>query len=154
MRLVAVGKGMPGWVAAGFQEYARRLPPQLVLDLVEVAAAHRGPSGHAGRAREDEGERLLAAVPRGATLVALDERGEGWSTRDLAARLARWMEDGAEPVLLVGGPDGLAPACVARAQRLWSLSPLTLPHMLVRVLVAEQVYRAWTLLCGHPYHRP
>jgi 23S rRNA (pseudouridine1915-N3)-methyltransferase len=100
-----------------------------------------------------EGERLLAAVPRGAARWALDQRGREWSTEDLARRLEGWLGEGRDVALLVGGPEGLADACRAGAEGLWSLSRLTLPHPLVRVVVAEQVYRAWTLLAGHPYHR-
>jgi 23S rRNA (pseudouridine1915-N3)-methyltransferase len=100
-----------------------------------------------------EGERLLAAVPAGSRLIALDERGELWSTAELADRLAGWLREGCDASLLIGGPEGLDAACRARAERLWSLSRLTLPHPLVRVVVAEQIYRAWSLLHRHPYHR-
>ncbi len=104
-------------------------------------------------AREDEAERLLKAIPKGAGVIALDGRGAGWSTEELAGHLKDWLGGGRDQVLLVGGPDGLAQTCLARADQHWSLSRLTFPHPLVRVILAEQVYRAWTLLKGHPYHR-
>jgi 23S rRNA (pseudouridine1915-N3)-methyltransferase len=153
IHLVAVGTRMPGWVQEGYTEYARRLPPECRLELLEVPAGQRGKGADLARVMRQEGERLLAAVPRGAARWALDQRGREWSTEDLARRLEGWLAEGRDVVLLVGGPEGLADACRAGAEGLWSLSRLTLPHPLVRVVVAEQVYRAWTLLAGHPYHR-
>lgn len=144
---------MPGWVDAGYDDYARRLPAECSLHLVEVPLARRTRTGDPRRALAREGELLLKAVPDGAAVVALDERGAGWRTRDIAQRLSRWMQEGRDVALLVGGPDGLAPACLERARARWSLSPLTLPHGLVRIIVAEQIYRAWSLLHHHPYHR-
>lgn len=144
---------MPAWVAAGFEEYARRMPPHCALELRAVEAAHQGRGVSAERAREVEGDRLLAALPGRATVIALDERGEPWTTAALARELRGWLASGSDVALLVGGAEGLAPGCLTRAARRWSLSPLTLPHMLVRVVVAEQVYRAWSLQAGHPYHR-
>jgi 23S rRNA (pseudouridine1915-N3)-methyltransferase len=152
IHLIAVGTGMPRWVAEGFQEYARRLPRECSLLLREVDLPHRLRGLPAAQARTAEAERLLAAVPPGAATVALDERGSPWRTADLARLLQGWLGSGRDVALLVGGADGLAPACLEGAE-VWSLSPLTLPHMLVRVVVAEQVYRAWTILAGHPYHR-
>jgi 23S rRNA (pseudouridine1915-N3)-methyltransferase len=153
IHLIAVGTRMPGWVAQGYHEYARRLPPQCALELREVEAARQSANASPARRRAEEGERLLAAVPARAAVVALDETGESWATADLAERLRDWLGSGADLGLLVGGADGLSPACLGRAERRWSLSALTLPHMLVRVVVAEQIYRAWSLLSGHPYHR-
>ncbi len=153
IRLIAVGKGMPAWVAEGFADYARRMPAECRLELVEVTAERRSKRHNSTRLIEAEGNRLLGAVPRGSWWIALDERGELWNTQTLAAQLERWMGEGADLALLVGGPDGLDPACREQARQVWSLSPLTLPHMLVRVLVAEQLYRAWTIIAGHPYHR-
>jgi 23S rRNA (pseudouridine1915-N3)-methyltransferase len=152
LRLVAVGTRMPGWVTQGFQEYAGRMPRECRLELREVALGRRTRSGDVTRAMTDEGERLLAAT-EGCLRVCLDVRGTAVDTPALAGRLAHWMQDGQDLALLVGGPDGLAEACLAAAQWRWSLSPLTLPHGLVRVLLAEQMYRAWTVLSGHPYHR-
>jgi 23S rRNA (pseudouridine1915-N3)-methyltransferase len=153
IHLIAVGERMQRWVEEGYTEYAVRLPPACTLHLVEIPTGRRAKGADIERLVRQEGERVLAAVPGGATVWALDERGQAWSTRELAGRLAIWLQEGRDLALLVGGPEGLAPACRARAEGLWSLSPLTLPHPLVRVVVAEQIYRAWTLLTGHPYHR-
>ncbi|MBX3725052.1 MAG: 23S rRNA (pseudouridine(1915)-N(3))-methyltransferase RlmH [Xanthomonadales bacterium] len=155
MRLVlaAIGQRMPAWVEAGFGEYVRRMPPHLRLELVERPASPWAARGDAERGRREEALSLRAAVPAGARLVALDERGSAWSTRELADQLERWQSDGRDVALLVGGPDGLEPDLRAHADQRWSLSPLTLPHPLVRVVVVEQLYRAHTLLVGHPYHR-
>jgi 23S rRNA (pseudouridine1915-N3)-methyltransferase len=144
---------MPAWVEAGYHEYARRMPPECALHLTEVEPLHRGKTGTADLARADESARLLKAVPKGTGVVALDARGETWSTEDLARYLEGWLGSGRDQALLVGGPDGLDRTCLARADRCWSLSRLTFPHPLVRVILAEQIYRAWTLLKGHPYHR-
>lgn len=152
IHLLAVGEKMPDWVQAGYTEYVRRLPSHLALHLKEIPAGDRR-GRTAAQAMASEGERLLAALPRGCLTIALDERGKGWSTRDLARRLDEWQTEGRDVALLVGGPDGLSGACLERADLRWSLSPLTLPHALVRVVLAEQIYRAWTLLQGHPYHR-
>ncbi|RIL12272.1 23S rRNA (pseudouridine(1915)-N(3))-methyltransferase RlmH [bacterium] len=151
--LIAVGERVPGWVAEAWSTYAARLPRDLVLGLVEVPAGRRAKGADAARLVDDEGRRLLAAVPPGARVVALDRTGDAWSTEDLAGHLAAWRRDGREVCLLVGGPDGLSAACLARAEARWSLSRLTLPHAMVRVVVAEQLYRAWSMLQNHPYHR-
>ena len=144
---------MPGWVETGYQEYAKRLPPECALHLVEIEPGHRGKGASVEIARREEGGRLLAALPKGVQVIALDERGRAWSTAELSRQLAAWLAEGRDLALLVGGPEGLDPTCRARADRLWSLSPLTFPHPLVRVILAEQLYRAWSLLSGHPYHR-
>lgn len=151
IHLIAVGTRMPAWVRAGFADYAARLPRECSLALREIAPARR--AGNPGRWLRAEGERIRAAIPAGAYRIALDERGREWSTSELAERLARWLQEGRDLALLVGGPDGLEPACREGAEQTWSLSRLTLPHALVRVVVAEQLYRAWSLLHGHPYHR-
>ena len=144
---------MPGWVETGYQEYAKRLPPECALHLVEIEPGHRGKGASIEIARREEGGRLLAALPKGVQVIALDEQGRAWSTAELSRQLAAWLAEGRDLALLVGGPEGLDPTCRARADRLWSLSPLTFPHPLVRVILAEQLYRAWSLLTGHPYHR-
>ncbi len=151
--LIAVGTRMPDWVNAGYQEYARRMPRECRLELVEIAPGRRSRSGDEARAIEDEGERILAALPRDCEVVALEVGGRSWSTEDLSLKLDQWLQGGRDLALLVGGPDGLAEACRARADVQWSLSALTLPHPLVRVVLAEQIYRAWSVLKGHPYHR-
>jgi len=153
IRLLAVGTRMPGRVAEGFAEYARRMPRECRLELVEIAADPRTKNSPVARIKSAECGRPLPAVPRGALTVALDERGQSWSTRQLADRLENWLAGGRDVALLVGGPDGLDADCLEAAEQRWSLSPLTLPHPLVRVVVAEQLYRAWSLIQGHPYHR-
>ena len=153
IHLIAIGHRRAGWERDGYREYARRMPPELALDLHEIAPSRRSKGVPAERGIDDEGRRLLAAVPAGARVVALDERGAAWTTRELAHRLEDWMGDGRALALLVGGADGLAPACIEAAEQRWSLSPLTLPHGLARIVVAEQLYRASTIRRGHPYHR-
>ena len=153
IRLIAAGTRMPGWIDAGFDDYARRMPRECRLELVEIPLARQRRSGDVARAVRDEGERMLAAADRSGTLVALDVRGNSLDTPQLSRKLDDWMQDGRNVDLLVGGPDGLAEDCLSRAQMRWSLSPLTLPHGLVRVVVAEQLYRALSILRGHPYHR-
>lgn len=151
--LIAVGRRMPEWVVTGYESYARRLSGQPKLVLHEIAPVRRSAREPSARVMQSEGERLLAAVPAGASIIALDERGAAWSTRELAGQLQGWLASGADVALLVGGADGLSPACLQAAVARWSLSPLTLPHGLVRVVVAEQLYRAWSMLHNHPYHR-
>jgi 23S rRNA (pseudouridine1915-N3)-methyltransferase len=150
--LVAVGQRMPGWVQQGFGEYAQRLQSRLPLQLVEVPAVRRG-SGDVARAMEEEGRRLLAAVKPDHHVVALDERGRQRGSVEFSQWLGQRLQDGRDLSFLVGGADGFAPAVLQRANERWSLSALTLPHALVRVVFAEQLYRAVTLLDGHPYHR-
>jgi 23S rRNA (pseudouridine1915-N3)-methyltransferase len=153
IHLIAVGERMPRWVVQGYEEYARRLPPECALVLTEIPLPRRTKAASPARLRQLEGERMLAAVPRAAQVLALDERGREWDTPQLAHALRGWLQEGRDLALLVGGPDGLADSCRERAEGLWSLSRLTLPHPLVRVLVAEQLYRAWSILGNHPYHR-
>ena len=153
IHLIAVGEKMPGWVQAGYLEFAKRLPAESALRLVEVPAGKRGKNADIPRILRSEGERMLAAVPKGARIVALDVAGRAWSTEALAAELETWLADGRDVALLVGGPEGLDPACLAASEQRWSLSPLTFPHPLVRVILAEQLYRAWSIVRNHPYHR-
>lgn len=153
IHLLCVGRRMPAWVDAGYAEYARRLSGECSLNLVEIEPGHRGKGASPEPARREEGERLLKALPKGALAIALDERGDAWDTARLATELSGWLAGGREPALLVGGADGLTTECLERAERRWSLSALTFPHPLVRVILAEQIYRAWTLVKGHPYHR-
>jgi len=153
IHLIAVGQKMPGWINQGFTEFSRRLPADCPLHLTEIAAQRRGKNADLNRIAIQEAESLLAAVPKGAMIIALDERGRQWSTRQLADQLSSWRHEGCDVALLVGGPDGLAEVCRQQARHIWSLSPLTLPHALVRVLVAEQLYRAWSIGANHPYHR-
>ena len=153
IQLIAVGTRMPGWVNDGYRDYADRLPRECNLELTEIPAVKRGKNADIARLTRDEGERMLAAVGKSDRIVLLDGGGRSWSTEDLATQLNGWLADGRDVALLVGGPDGLAPACRTAADQVWSLSKLTFPHPLVRVIVAEQLYRAWTVLQNHPYHR-
>lgn len=154
MRLIlcAVGTRPPAWVEQGVTEYAKRLPRENRLDLVEIPAADRRNGRGVARWQEEEAERLLQAAGT-ARLIALEVTGRALSTEDLRQRMEAWRMEGRDVALLVGGPDGLAPRVLQAAEQRWSLSALTLPHALVRILVAEQLYRAWTLMTGHPYHR-
>lgn len=151
--VIAVGRRMPGWVSAAVDDYGARMPADSRPVFTEIALGRRTRDADATRAIAEEGARMLARIPDGAHVVALDERGSGWTTTDLARRLSSWREQGRPVALLVGGPDGLAGPCLDRADQRWSLSPLTLPHALVRVVLAEQLYRAWSILTNHPYHR-
>ncbi len=144
---------MPSWVETGYQEYAKRLSQDCRLQLIEIEAEKRGKNADIKRITYNEGERMLAAIPKNNHIIALEVRGKQWDTPTLAQQIQRWQLDGRDISLLIGGPEGLAPACLAKAEQQWSLSLLTLPHPLVRVIVAEQIYRAWSLLKGHPYHR-
>ncbi len=153
IHLISVGTRMPRWVEEGYQEYARRLPGECALKLVEIAPGHRGKGADLARAIRGEGERMLKAIPRNCYVVALDVRGRSWSTGQVSGKLEEWLAGGCDVALLVGGPEGLADSCLERADSCWSLSTLTLPHPLVRVVVAEQLYRAWSILRNHPYHR-
>lgn len=153
LHLLAIGRKMPDWVAQGFQTYAGRMPKEMPLLLRELSSGDRGKGANPGRAREVEAERLLQALPTASRVVCLDQRGRQHTTEALAARLADWRQVGNDVAFMVGGPDGLTQTCLDRADECWSLSRLTLPHMLVRVLLAEQLYRGSTILAGHPYHR-
>lgn len=151
--LIAIGTRMPQWVEEGFREYIRRLPPECRFELRELPLVHRTHSCPAPKARELEGRAMLAALPKKARVIALDERGREFSSAELGARWSTWENMGQDLVLLTGGPDGLADACRERADELWSLSRLTLPHTLVRVVLAECLYRAFSIARGLPYHR-
>ncbi|MBL8726977.1 MAG: 23S rRNA (pseudouridine(1915)-N(3))-methyltransferase RlmH [Planctomycetes bacterium] len=153
VRLLTVSHRPPGWVVDGCAEYARRLPRTWNFELVEIRPEPRKDGASTGRVQATEAERLRAAIPHGARVVALDERGEAWSTAEFAARLQRWLQDARDLAFLVGGADGLDPTLRDAADHRLALSALTLPHGLVRVLFVEQLYRAATLLQGHPYHR-
>ena len=152
IRLLAVSGRQPAWVNAGYEHFVSRLGRECPLELVEVPLA-RGQSRSAAAAVADEAERLLRRVPADAHVVALDAGGRAWSSPELADELQRWQAIGRDCYLLIGGPDGLGAACLARADQRWSLSALTLPHGLARILVAEALYRAVCIRRGHPYHK-
>ncbi|MEW6591608.1 MAG: 23S rRNA (pseudouridine(1915)-N(3))-methyltransferase RlmH [Pseudomonadota bacterium] len=153
LTLIAVGHKMPGWIAAGYDDYARRMPPDLPLALVEIKPGHRVAGEDGARARQVEAERILAALPAGCVPVALDERGTQVTTRELAGWLETWMAEGVSPAFVIGGADGLDDSVKARARKTLGLSRLTLPHALARVMLAEQLYRSACIIKGHPYHR-
>jgi 23S rRNA (pseudouridine1915-N3)-methyltransferase len=153
LSLITASNRQPSWVDAGTEEYSKRLRGRCTLEIKTVPLARRRATTPVERAVHDEGKSMLAQLPAGAHVVALLETGKLWSTKDLAAKLESWMQRGAPVALLVGGPDGLSPECVAGANERWSLSNLTLPHGLVRIVAAEALYRAWSLLENHPYHR-
>ena len=155
MKLVvaAVGQRQPAWAEAAWADYAKRFPPELRLELKGVKAEPRGSGKTPAQLMDAEAQRLAAAVPRGARRIALDERGERLATAELAQRLDAWRRDGRDVAFLIGGPDGLSAALKESADDRWRLSDLTLPHALARVLLAEALYRAWTVTAGHPYHR-
>ena len=144
---------MPAWVVDSYQEYARRLPRDCAMELIEVPAAKRTKQADIRRILHKEGEQILSHVDSGDWVVTLEVEGKAWTTPQLAKNLEKWQQRGGDVALLVGGPEGLAPECQLRANQRWSLSALTLPHPMVRVIVAEAVYRAWTLTVNHPYHR-
>ena len=151
--LLTVTNRQPAWIDDGYHDYAKRLRGRCTLELKPIPLARRSASTSIDRALADESTRMLAAIPPAAHVVALREQGTPWSTPELAAKLESWMQLGAPVCFLVGGPDGLRGGIVARANEQWSLSRLTLPHGLVRIAVAEALYRAWSLLEHHPYHR-
>ena len=153
IHLLAIGSRMPSWVSSGYEEYAARMPPECRLELREIPAEKRGKAADTRRITERESEQLLQSVPRGSMILALDVKGRPWSTEELAKQLERWMQDGRDVSLLIGGPEGLSNTCLKKAEQRWSLSPLTFPHPLVRIIVAEQLYRAWSIIRNHPYHR-
>jgi 23S rRNA (pseudouridine1915-N3)-methyltransferase len=153
LHMLAVGHKMPEWIAAGYAEYAKRMPPELRIELREIKPEQRSSGRSAESVMAAERLRIEAACPKGARLIALDEHGTDWSTVRLAEALPQWQRDGVDVAFIIGGADGLDPAIKARADTLLRLSSLTLPHGMVRVLLAEQLYRAWSITQNHPYHR-
>lgn len=153
IHLISVGNRMPGWVQQGYDEYAKRLPRECELVLKEISAGKRGKNSDIARIVKEEGERMIAAIPQNTHIVTLDIPGKPWTTPELAQAMQRWLANGQSVSLLIGGPEGLADEVKPLARESWSLSKLTFPHPLVRIIVAEQLYRAWSLLNNHPYHR-
>lgn len=153
IRLITIGTKMPDWVNTGYSEYQKRLTQDVQLELVEIPAGKRGKNADIPRILDKEGKHMLESIQPQEHIIALDVQGKRFTTEKLSSRLDQLLHNGQPIALLVGGPEGLAPACRDKAQEKWSLSDLTLPHPLVRIVIAEQIYRAWSLLKGHPYHR-
>ncbi len=153
IHLISVGNRLPDWADSGTKEYLKRMPASCAVQLVEVPPVVRSKSTPVDRAKEQECARIEAALPKSAWRIICDERGKSWSTAALSTQLGEWLQSGRDVAVVIGGADGTTPALRATADHLWSLSALTLPHPLVRVLLAEQLYRAWSLLNHHPYHR-
>lgn len=151
--ILAVGNRMPAWITEGFSEYARRMPHEAKIELVEIKPEPRNSGKTAAQIMEAEARRILAALPASALCIALDEHGTSPTTRQLSQQMEDWMGQGGDVVFVIGGADGLHPTVKQRARQLMALSALTLPHGMVRVLLAEQLYRALSLLHNHPYHR-
>ncbi len=153
IRIVAAGSRQPKWLDQGVEEYVRRLPREFKLEFLEIPLGNRSANSNIQRAQEEESKRMLATIRDTDTVVTLNVTGKPLSTEALAKRLSAWIRAGRNLVFLIGGPDGLHPKCQARSDFDWSLSPLTFPHGLVRILLVEQLYRSWTVLNHHPYHR-
>lgn len=151
--IAAVGQRMPAWVDDAWKDHARRFPPNLPFELTEIRTPPRTRNGEVADAREAERVALIASAPAGALRVALDGRGTTWTTGKLAARLEDRMQEGRDVAFMIGGPDGRSPVCREQAELLWSFGGAAFPHALVRVIVAEQVYRAWSITQNHPHHR-
>lgn len=156
IHLLAIGTKMPDWVNSGYAQYANRLSGKgckAHLSLKEIPAERRVKNSDIKRLCEKESSKLIKEIPPGSHVVALDVQGQPWSTEKLASHMENWMMSGKPVALLVGGPEGMSRTCVQQADQVWSLSPLTFPHPLVRVILAEQLYRAWSIIENHPYHR-
>jgi 23S rRNA (pseudouridine1915-N3)-methyltransferase len=153
IHLIAMGTRMDDWVNQGFANYQKRMPAEFSLRLLEIPLQKRAKNADLSRIVEKEGEKMLQSLPTNATVCSLDVNGRAYSTEELSAQLQRWRDSGQDLALMVGGPEGLSAACRNQASQSWSLSALTLPHPLVRIIVAEQLYRAYSILANHPYHR-
>lgn len=153
VRVLAVGTKMPSWVIQGVEEYQKRLPREWKFEWIEFAIGHRSKSQDVAKAIESEGNAMLSAIHAGEHVIALDVKGKVWSTKQLSSETSQWQMSGQDIALLIGGPDGISSKCLARANQRWSLSALTLPHPLVRIVLVEQLYRSWSLLNNHPYHK-
>ncbi len=153
LSVLAVGTRMPAWVNDGVKEYARRLPRQVQFSIEEIPPGQRTARGNIAAARELEAKQLIRRATPADLRIVLDESGKSWTSVQLADQLQGWLHNAPHVAFMIGGPDGFADEVRDRADRLWSLSGLTLPHGLVRVVLAEQIYRAWTIVDGHPYHR-
>jgi 23S rRNA (pseudouridine1915-N3)-methyltransferase len=153
IKIIAVGKRMPNWVTTAFNEYHKRLSHAFTITLHEVNTPTRTKNADLTKLIQQEADDILTRIERHDYVIALDEYAKQWNTQQLATQLAQWQLEYENVVFLIGGPDGLAATCKQRAQQQWSLSALTLPHPLVRIVLIEQLYRAYSILQGHPYHR-
>jgi 23S rRNA (pseudouridine1915-N3)-methyltransferase len=153
VHLIAVGKKMPEWINAGYAEFSKRMPPEFQINLIEITPSVRNKTTAIEKNIKEESERIKSALPANSKLIVLDEKGKNFSSIDLSKKMEGWLPMGQDISLVIGGADGIDPEIKQQADEKWSLSSLTLPHALVRVVVAEQLYRAWSILKGHPYHR-
>jgi 23S rRNA (pseudouridine1915-N3)-methyltransferase len=153
IHLIAVGTRRSAWAEQAFQEYQKRLPAECKLKLIAIPISKRNKNSPVSKHITEEEKKIWAALPKGSRIIALDVKGQMWNTQQLAESLRQWKLERQDISLLIGGPDGLGETCINKAEYIWSLSPLTLPHRLVRIIVAEQLYRAWSILSNHPYHR-
>ena len=153
IHLIAVGTRCTSWAETGFQDYQKRLPAECKLNLITIPLSKRNKNSQISKHIAEEEKKIVAAIPKRSRVIALDIKGKMWNTQQLAQSLQHWQLERQDVSLLIGGPDGLGDTCINQSEHIWSLSPLTLPHALVRIVVAEQLYRAWSLLSNHPYHR-
>jgi 23S rRNA (pseudouridine1915-N3)-methyltransferase len=153
IHIITIGKSMPSWVSAGYSEYLKRIPKNYQLHLIEIPPIKRTKSTNTKKLIQTEGHKLLTAVPKNNLIIALDEHGKEWSTLALTKKLFTWHNEQQDISLLIGGADGLSDECLQKSHITWSLSKLTLPHQLVKIFIAEQIYRAWSIINKHPYHR-
>jgi 23S rRNA (pseudouridine1915-N3)-methyltransferase len=153
IRILTITHKSPAWIREGYQDYAKRLPRTFALDVVEIPAEKRTLHADVKLLTEREGDKILATIKPTHHIIALDVKGKLWSSDDLANELCKWQQEGRNIDLLIGGPEGLSRRCLQKAEQTWSLSPLTFPHNLVRLIIAEQLYRAFSILNQHPYHR-
>lgn len=153
IHIITIGKTTSTWISSGFSEYAKRIPKNYRLNLVEISTSKRTKSTNINQIIKNEGAALLEASPKNSLIIALDEHGKEWTTLELTKKLNAWHNEQQDISLLIGGPDGLSSDCLRKAQVVWSLSKLTLPHQLIKIIVAEQIYRAWSIINKHPYHR-
>jgi 23S rRNA (pseudouridine1915-N3)-methyltransferase len=153
VHLIAVGKKMPEWINSGHAEFSKRMPPEMQINLIEITPSARNKSTATKKSIKEEGERIQSAIPANSRLIVLDEKGKNFSSIELSKKMESWLPMGQDISIVIGGADGTDPLIKQQADEAWSLSSFTLPHALVRVVIAEQLYRAWSILQGHPYHR-
>ena len=153
IHLIAVGKKMPEWVNIGYSEFSKRMPPELQIKLIEITPSVRNKATPIEKNIKEEGERIQSAIPSNSRLIVLDEKGKNFSSVDLSKKMESWLPMGQDISIVIGGADGVDNVIKQQAVEKWSLSSFTLPHALVRVVIAEQLYRGWSILKGHPYHR-